>query len=300
MAGPPQTSSWLPDLLARLAVASGVGYVATAYSVSRWMTKATPGRPRRTPSDQGLPWEHLSCRTVDGQRLAGWVVTPPTPRATVVLFHGIRNNREQTLDRTAFLSAAGYRCVAFDHRAHGESTGRRTSFGYHESRDVQAVLDLVRQCWPNQPCAALGISMGAAALCYAAEHTRQLSAVILESVYHDIATAFRSRIGTRYPAWFHRFSHGVIWVTERRLGLRLHQLAPVGYVGQLAPAPVLLLTGTDDPHAPPEDAQRLYDRCEGPRELWLVPRASHRDVFEVGGLVYQERILAFLARWLDS
>src|SRR5262249_35511969 len=165
-------TSWLTDMLAGIAMASGVGYVAAAYSVSRWLTRATPGKPQRTPGDLGLAWEPLECTTADYYRLKGWVATPSQPRGTVLLFHGVRNNREQTLGRTAFLAAAGYQCVAFDHRAHGESGGRRTSFGYHESRDVVAVLDLVRQTWPRQRCAVLGISMGAAALCYAADAVR--------------------------------------------------------------------------------------------------------------------------------
>ena len=286
-------------MLTRLALASGVGYVAAAYTVSRWLTRPSLGRPRRTPSDLGLSWEPLECRTADALRLTGWVVTPPRPRGTVSLFHGLRQNREHTLNRTAFLAAAGYRCVAFDHRAHGASSGKRTSFGFFEARDVAAVLDLITRRWPHEPQAALGISMGAAALCFAAPRARDLRAVILESVYHDIGTAFLSRIGNRYPAWFKRLSNGAIWVTERRLGLRLKQLAPVEFIGDLAPAAVLLLTGTEDQHAPPEDAQRLLERCRGSREIWLVPGACHADMYEVGGEPYRNRILDFLERRLS-
>src|SRR5205807_827090 len=122
---------------------------------------------------------------------------------------------------TAFLAEAGYRCVAFDHRAHGESDGKRTSFGYHERRDVAAVLALVRASWPAQPRAVLGLSMGAAALCYAAEHVRGFNAVILESLYHDIASAFANRINSTYPASFRRLTRGVLWVTGKRLGLQV-------------------------------------------------------------------------------
>jgi alpha-beta hydrolase superfamily lysophospholipase len=290
----------MPDLLARLTAASGIGYLATAYTVSRWLTRASRQRPQLTPSDWQLPWERLECTTADRLCLVGWVVTPPRPRATVALFHGIRSNRQQTLARTALLAAANYRCVAFDHRAHGESDGRRTSFGYYESRDVAAVLELIERRWPHQPRAALGISMGAAALCFAASPGRAFDAVILESLYHDLASAFSSRIGRGYPAWFKRFSRGVVWVTERRLALRLSDLAPVEHIGKLAPAPVLIVTGTEDAHAPPEDAQRLYERCQEPRELCLVSRAGHLDVCETGGPPYRERILDFLQRRLAA
>ncbi len=291
-------SSWLPEVLTRVAVASGVGYLAAAYSISRWLTRPCPGRPRIPTDAFPWAWELTDCRTADGIRLAGWVVEPPRPRATVALFHGMRYNREQTISRIRLLAAAGYRCVAFDHRAHGESGGKRTSFGFYESRDVLAVLDLIHTRWPHQPRAAMGLSMGAAALCYAASLGVDWHAVILESCYQDIGQAFTSRLRHDYPPAFQRLTHGVIWVTERRLRVRLDQLAPVEHIAHLDATPVLVLTGTEDPHASPAEAQQLYDHCRGPRELWLVPQAGHRDVCERGGPEYRTRILDFLDRRL--
>jgi alpha-beta hydrolase superfamily lysophospholipase len=291
-------SSWLKELLAGLAAASGIGYLATSYTVSRWLTRSSPGKPRHTPGDRGLSCEPLQCLTADGLRLRGWLVEPSAVRGTVALFHGMRKNREQTLERIELLAAAGYRCVAFDHRAHGESAGRRTSFGYHEARDAAAVLDLVARRWPDQPRAALGMSMGAAALCFAAPQARALDAVVLESLYHDLASTFQTRIGTRYPAWFGRFRRGVIWVTERRLRLRLGQVVPSECVADLAPAPVLLVTGSDDPHAPPDDTRRLFERCGEPRECAVISGADHLTLLEAGGRVYCDLLLDFLDRRL--
>src|SRR5438270_11508 len=128
-----------------MAAASGIGYLATAYTISRWLTRGSRARPHPTPAALGHAWEPLECHTGDRVRLRGWLVEPHAPRATVALFHGSRHNRAQTLDRVAWLAAAGYRCVAFDHRAHGESSGRRSTFGYREAGDVAAVLDLMRE-----------------------------------------------------------------------------------------------------------------------------------------------------------
>jgi alpha-beta hydrolase superfamily lysophospholipase len=296
----PRTRSWLTDIWTTVATASGIGYLAASYSVSRWLTRTSRVRAIPPCDQRDLLWEDLECRTEDGIRLAGWVVTPARPRGTVALFHGLRGNRGKVLGRIAFLAGAGYRCVCFDHRGHGQSEGRWTSFGYFESRDVTAILQLIRRRWPDEPCAILGISMGAAAVCYAAEQARSCRAIILESMYHDLVSAFQTRLGRAFPIWFHRFRRGVIWVTERRLGLRLADLAPYASIGKLAPAPVLLLTGSNDPYAPPEDAHRLFESCREPRELCLVPRASHTDVFEQGGPFYQTRILDFLSRRLAA
>ena len=299
MSAPPKDESkgsWLPEVLTTLAMATGIGYLAVSYSVSRWLTRPTRRPPQMTPSDLGLTWEKIECRTPDGIRLAGWLVEPSQPRGTVALFHGLRHHKEKMLARIAILAAAGYRCVAFDHRAHGESAGKRTSFGFHEKWDVIAVLDFVHKQWPRQPRAALGVSMGAAAICFAAKQLKDLDAIILESCYMDIGSAFSNRLKNGFPTWYKRLSRGVVWVSERRLGLRLRDLVPAQHIGDLAPAPVLLLTGTDDPHAPPIEAQHLYERCRGPREIWLIPGAGHRDVVETGGSLYRHRILDFLAR----
>jgi pimeloyl-ACP methyl ester carboxylesterase len=292
--------SFVQEVLAAVLAASGVGYLAAAYTMSRWLTRPARGRPAHTPADHGLAWECLECRTGDGLRLVGWVVTPRETRGTVALFHGLRGNRADMLSRTAFLAAAGYRCVAFDHRAHGESAGRRASFGFREGGDVRAVAELVRQRWPGQPRAALGVSMGAAALCFAGPGARNFDAIILESLYHDLASTFASRIGRGYPRWLSRFLHGIIWVTEKRLGVRLAQIVPAEWIGSLKSIPVLLLTGSADAHAPPADAERLCARCQGLCELYVVAGAGHRDVCEVGGQAYRQCILSFLGRHLPT
>ncbi len=290
---------WVSALMA-LVIATGVGYVIAAYLASRWLTRSKKRRPQGTPADVGLPFDTLTCHTEDGLRLVGWVVEPPAPRGTVAFFHGLRCTRDLVLERIAIFVKAGYRCVAFDHRAHGESQGRLTSFGYHEARDVAAVLDLAQRRWPGQPRVALGISMGAAAVCFGAAAARGAEAVILESMYHDIRAAFTTRVSAVFPRWYGWLSKAIIRLTELRLGVRLEDLTPADHIGRLAPAPVLLITGTEDTHASPDDARRLYERCRGPRELVLVPGAGHLDLLDVAGPAYREHVLGFLERCLPS
>lgn len=292
--------TWVRDVAARLTAKSGVGYLATAYAVSRWLTRPTPADPDLPAELSGLWHEHLRCQTRDGLVLHGWTVSPWRPRGTVALFHGLRGHRGLMLGRIAFLLAAGYRCVAFDHRAHGRSAGRRTSFGYFEGRDVQAVADLIGRRWPDGPRAALGTSMGAAALCFAGPSGRSFDALVLESVYPDLAGAFQQRVGRGFPDWFRHFHRGIVWLTERRLAMRIEQAAPVKRIADLAPRPVLLLTGADDPHASPADVRQLAARYPGPCEFGVIPGAGHHDVAEAGGPHYRDLVLGFLHRQLAA
>jgi alpha-beta hydrolase superfamily lysophospholipase len=290
--------SWVSEFLTTAAVFSGIGYFLTAYTLSRWLTRPSRGNPRPIPADLHLPCEEVECMTQDGLRLAGWVIAPPHPRGTVALFHGVRHNRAQTLTRVAMLFQAGYRCVAFDHRCHGQSPGRKVSFGYNESRDVEAVLDFVDEHWPEQPVAAIGISMGAAALCFAGHRASRLNACILESLYHDIASALHNRIGTKFPVWLSRFTRGLIWVTEMRLGLKLAQVTPADHIAELAPTPLLLLTGTDDPLASPADLQRLSHRFGHPCQQAHIAGAHHDNLCTKDPDAYRRVVLEFLERQL--
>jgi pimeloyl-ACP methyl ester carboxylesterase len=291
--------SWLEKIWPRVTAASGVGYLATAYTVSRWLTRRSPAALQTPTHLPAVQIEVLECRTRDGILLKGWNIEPHTPRANVALFHGLRANRGRMLSRIAFLSAAGYRCVAFDHRAHGESAGRWTSFGYHERHDVEAVADLIRARWPNQPRGALAISMGAAAVCFAGEAAHAFDALILESLYHDLARAFQHRVGSSYPAWFRHFRRGIIWFTQRRLRARIHDVAPIAHIARLAPRPVLLLTGSDDERAPPHEVQALAEQLPESGQFHVIPRTGHLNVCEQGGTAYRDLVLAFLERYLS-
>jgi alpha-beta hydrolase superfamily lysophospholipase len=290
----------IPELLTRVGLATGVGYAAAAYSISRWLTRPSPRKPETLPKDFGLPFEVVRCKTADGFRLTGWVIEPPEPRATVALFHGMRGSRERMLDRIPYLYPAGYRCVLFDLRAHGESSGKRTSFGYYERRDVEAVAGFIEKRWAHQPRAAIGTSMGAAALCYAARHAVFWNAVILESCYQDIRLAFTSRLQHGFPPWYQRLSRGVIWITERRLGLRLFQLAPLERINDFGHTPIFIVTGGADVHATVSEAHELFNRCRGPRRIWVVPDAGHRDIVEKAGESYGERVLNYLNEYLAA
>lgn len=288
-----QPTSWFDEIWPRVVVASGVGYLAATYGISRWLTRRSSARVE-APTMPNCTVELIACQTKDRLNLRGWCLEPKRPRATIALFHGMRLNRMHMLDRVQILLAAGYRCVAFDHRAHGESDGRVCSFGFHERHDVAAVLDWIRRRWPDERCGAVATSMGAAAVCFAADVARGFDAVVLESVYTELARAFNDRIGCGYPAWFRHFRSGVVWITERRLGAPIQEVAPLAHIARLAPTPILLLTGSEDPHAPPHEGVRLAARIATHCRFCVVPGAGHADVCVCGGSLYRDLLTKFL------
>ena len=122
-----------------------------------------------TPARRGLRGERVALEVATGITLRGWLTEPAhggPSRGTVVLFHGISSCKEATLPLAGRFGAAGFRCLTYDGRGHGESGGRWCTYGFYEKRDFS--------CWLNHletrlsaeggpgPVAVWGTSMGGA------------------------------------------------------------------------------------------------------------------------------------------
>jgi pimeloyl-ACP methyl ester carboxylesterase len=157
---------------------------------------------------------------------------------------------------------------------------------------------LIHERWPGEPAAALGCSMGAAALCFASAQVQDWQAIVLEALYSEVGTAFQRRIGSAYPAWFAQLYPGIVRITERRLKIRIHELAPIQHIANFSSVPILFIAGSEDTFAPPSDSDQIRSRYPGPHEFWQVPEASHSDIWEKGGEEYRKRVGEFLEKWV--
>jgi alpha-beta hydrolase superfamily lysophospholipase len=220
-----------------LADPSVIAHWRAAHRLSGWLTRAASQPLTRHPGLLGLSWRPISIQTRDGLRLAAWVVEPRRPRGSVLLFHSLHHNRESTLQWSHFLAVKGCRTLAIDFRAHGESEGWRSSFGWWEQIDVLAAQETASATWPGQPLAAVGLGMGAAALCYAGQKLR-LDAVVLHGLPNSPLRALHAAVAAS-PAPARDFLHMVMAATEFRLRVRLDQLRPDQRLADLS-APTLV------------------------------------------------------------
>ena len=284
--------------------------------VWRWSTEVIKGpQPDAlsSPSAYALPISEVRFPSRDGLTLHGWFIPAPGvtrsslddedwatgSKGTIVLCHGRFGSKDPDLKYVPWLQDAGYNCFLFDFRSHGRSEGKYTSFGYHERKDLLGALDFLRGK-KISTVGVMGFSLGGAvAIGTAAQHS-EIAAVVADGAFVELRGALARGARERgLPTWLVRnLGPLILWLAGKRVGGDLEESDPLRWVGGIAPRPLLIIHGENDPYVSVEDARRLYDRAGEPKELWIAPGAGHRRVDDVYPDEYRDRVVGFFDRYL--
>jgi fermentation-respiration switch protein FrsA (DUF1100 family) len=251
---------------------------------------SAPAQQHVGPPPSDLPIKPVTFAGASGNRLSGWLVRGRPRIGAVLLLHGVRANRLQMLARARFLHGQGFTVLLFDFQAHGESEGRNITFGYLEAKDARAAFELLRREAPGERIGVIGLSLGGGAAVLA---ELPADAMVLEAVFASFATAVENRLAMRLGPLGRYLAPMLVWQVRPRLGFDPGALRPAERITQLR-MPVLLIAGDADLHASLDEARLLYARAPEPKELWIVPGASHVDFHDHAGESYKRRVLDFL------
>ena len=239
--------------------------------------------------------EDQRLRTSDGQDLGAWFVEGAPDFPSLLLLHGNKGSRANSLKRAEFLATAGYSVLMISLRAHGDSTGEFNDLGYSARHDVMAAVEFLEQRRPGHPIAVLGVSLGSAAAVFASgELGTRIRGYILESPYRDLKTAVWNRTRAYLPPALSHLSYAGLRIVAPAFLPQLEQISPLRAIeGIPSEVPVLILAGAMDPLARPEEAQALLARVSKHGRLVLFPRADHNNLFASDPDEYRRTVLEF-------
>jgi uncharacterized protein len=241
---------------------------------TRRATERTPTRPFEKVRWQGA-----------GVELEGWWfhAAPGPVRGTIVYLHGVADNRGSSVGIAARFVPMGFDVVAYDSRAHGESTGEVCTYGYYEKTDLARVLDHLT----HQPFIVMGTSMGGAVGLQAAAVDPRIAGVIAIAPFSDLRTAARERA----PFFASRSNlEAAFQQAEATANFRVDDVSPVAAAPRIT-VPVLLVHGDHDEETPHDHSVRILNALRGPKRLITVPGGGHREGLKAA--TWQE-----LDRWI--
>lgn len=253
----------------------------------------------RTPASVGLDAEEFWAEAAPDVWLKGWIVRPAgnlPSRGTVVLLHGSSSCKESMLGPAQFLAANGFGAILYDSRACGESGGNWATYGFHERTDFSRVLDaVIRQHGDPGPVGIFGSSYGGSVALQAMAGDPRVAATIAECAFPDLRETIRDhgRLWLHLPAWV---SDLTLDRAGTLAGFDPDAVSPERSARRIAPRPVLLIHGTEDPRIPLAHAERLRAALGASAEWYPVPGGGHEELWHAGGNEYRRRWLGFWER----
>lgn len=246
--------------------------------------------------------QNASITAADGATLRGWFVQPEHDNhSTIILLHGVTDNREGVAGYSRMFLNRGYRVVLPDSRAHGQSGGAIATYGLLERDDVHRWAEWSR-AKPDSGCVYLfGESMGAAIALQATASDQRLCGVVVESPYSTFREVAYDRFARHghLPLWLTRIVGEptldfALLYTRLRYKIDLRQSSPEYFVGDNR-VPLLLIAGTADHNIPARHSHILMQVAKSRAELWVVPGADHGGAVVVAPQEFWTRILNFYA-----
>lgn|SRR5574341_1619719 len=262
---------WLRRLLAAVGVLAAIlliAVVAVGFPPS-WGAGAIL-HPARRAVGPPPALQHRDVTIESGDvTLKGWLFPARgAPRGiTVVYLHGSADNRDSGNWIAERLVPKGFDVLAYDGRAHGDSTGGACTYGVLEKQDLRRALHQLGV----RRAILIGGSLGAAVALQAAPDDPRIIAVVAASTFSDLETIARDRtpITMRDSQIRDAFS-----LVEAQAGFRVADASPLRAAGRIK-VPVLIIHGADDVETSPEHSKRVYAALAGPKTLRIVEKAGH-------------------------
>lgn len=237
---------------------------------------------------EARPCKRLTCTAGDGIALSARLYEGGSDRL-VVLYHGAFASPLHNFGVIGEdLLRAGYGLLIPDQRAHGESGGERIFYGEREGDDLLCWLKLLKE-FPYRRIALYGVSMGAAAIGFAADRIEdpRVTALVSESGFTSLSALFgwicRQR---RLPRW-------LLWGAYAlgRRGCRGGQTQEHYAHSHI---PVLFLHGEQDTVAPPAESEKNFAACASEKHILLIQGAGHAVANVKGGIQTRQKIIDFI------
>ncbi len=228
-------------------------------------------------------------KTTDSVNLAAWYKAPENGAAVLVI-HGSNCSRETARPYAEFLAEHGYGVIAIDLRGHGESQGAANALGWQRGKDIEAVLEFLRN-EGIENIGALGLSLGGESLLGECWASPEIKAVVSDGATHSSLAD--------YLVLPSRESLVRSWTT------RVMYASAQLFTGQTPPVTTMLdsikaskdtrfvFIAAEDTEEEVEYNTVFAEAAKGRSELWVVPEAGHTQAFHLYPDEYESRVIAF-------
>ncbi|ANU22959.1 alpha/beta hydrolase [Planococcus donghaensis] len=233
----------------------------------------------------------------NGYPIKAIFLEPHDTNRYVIICHGVTESKVNSFRFARMFEHLGFNSVVYDHRRHGDSGGKTTSFGHFEKIDLKAVVKALElHAGPDLFFGIHGESMGAATTLLYGGMEDTADFYISDCAYSDIyeqilhvmrtTTPLRTTLALRLASLF----------MKMRDGYSIATVSPRETVKNIR-NPVLFIHSIHDDFVLPKMSEELFALKQGPKELKLFSEGAHAQSFNKNPEEYEEIVAEFLMKY---
>nr|WP_307255759.1 alpha/beta hydrolase [Oikeobacillus pervagus] len=248
-----------------------------------------------------IPKEEVWISSPFNYRLKAIFLRPFPEKKFMIFCHGVTENKVNSIKYMNIFLERGYNAILYDHRRHGESEGKTTSYGYYEKHDLKAIVDeLIKREGEEVFFGIHGESMGAATmLLYAGLLEDRADFYIADCPFSDFREQVTHQMKRILKIAPKTILHLADWSVFLRGKYRLKAISPIEAVQHIQ-KPILFIHSQDDDFILPEMTKALYEAKPGAKKLFLAEKGAHAQSYNENKEQYMAAIDDFLTEFVES
>ncbi|MCS7029715.1 MAG: alpha/beta hydrolase [Bacteroidia bacterium] len=246
----------------------------------------------RSPLPYALPADSVV-------KLKGWFTKTKkdTTGKTLIILHDVGQSKWNLISMAKYYDSLGYNTLLVDQRAHGLSTGKFCTYGYHEKYDVLAMIKYLKQRKEVKSIGILGLSMGASIAIQAATMDTNIKALVLQNPYKDLRSATRD-YGRKILSVLSDIMYPLVAkATEKQAKFKMNEVDIVRDIKKVR-VPTLFILSENDTDVPFARSNYVYLNANNPKTLWKVPNAGHFNILHLSAKTYFAKTDSFFKKYL--
>lgn len=243
-----------------------------------------------------LPKREVTIPSSFGYQLKAVLVEPHDTNRYIIIAHGVTQSKTNSVKYMNLFLNRGFNAVIYDHRRHGESGGKTTSYGYYEKFDLKSVVDWLKE--EKGPDLFLGIhgeSMGAATLLlYAGMLEDGADFYVADCPFSDFSEQLAYRIKEEVKLLPPRLLLPVASLFLRiRDKYSLSDVSPISVIENIN-NPILFIHSRKDDFILPSMTEALFEQKKGPKKLFMAENGLHAQSYSQNRQEYEKVLDEFL------
>ena len=240
----------------------------------------------------------------EGIRLHAYYIAAPRPtKKTAVIVHGYTDNPIRM-----FMIGYLYNhdlqfntlLPALQHQ--GESGGPAIQMGWKDRLDVMQWMHVANQIYGDSTQMVVhGISMGGATTMMVSgeEQPHFVKCFVEDCGYTSVWDEFSHELKTSFHLPKFPLMYTTSWLCEKKYGWNFKEASSLKQV-EKAKLPMFFIHGDKDTYVPTWMVYPLYEAKPEPKELWIVPGATHAMSYKDNKAEYTERVKKFVDKYMEE